>query len=78
MCIPLITLMIVRLANRLKSLTMTQYSSDEDNEGPEAKKTERPPSSHSSEKKSFASAAAFAEVVRSSMKLKEPETPAAK
>lgn len=56
---------------------MTQYSSDEENENPEANKTERPPSSKSSEKKSFAGATAFAEVVRASMKLKEAETPVA-
>jgi hypothetical protein len=70
--------MIVRLANRLKALTMTQYSSDEDEDTPEGHKTERPASFHSSEKKPFTGATAFAEVVRASMKLKELENSAAK
>jgi len=68
----------VRLANRLKALTMTQYSSDEDNETGDTDKTERPPSSHSSEKKPFSGTTAFAEVVRASMKLKETGTPTTK
>lgn len=57
---------IVRLANRLKALSMTTYSSDEDSDGT----TER-----TSPKKSPSTngGSAFAEVVRATLKAKELE-----
>jgi hypothetical protein len=65
---------LVRLANRLKALTMTQYSSDEEEESDSA----RPPSSGEKKATPFSGSAfagsAFAEVVRTKMKLKQ-ETP---
>jgi len=56
---------IVRLANRLKALSMTTYSSDEDSDGT----TER----NTSPKKSPSAngGSAFAEVVRATLKAKE-------
>jgi len=67
----------VRLANRLKALTMTQYSSDEEEE-----EEARPASTTTGEKRTatFGGGKAFAEVVRARMKLKDdlPAGPTAK
>ena len=61
---------IVRLANRLKSLTMSQHSSDEEEESTESP---RPASlgDTPAKKLSTHTGAAFAEVVRATIKAKE-------
>ena len=55
---------IVRLANRLKALSMTQHSSDEESD------TDRSPRFSRSLGKKAPSGAAFAEVVRATIKAK--------
>lgn len=57
--------MLVRLANRLKALTMTQYSSDEEED------SDARPSSSGEKKSATFGGTAFAEVVRARMKLKD-------
>jgi hypothetical protein len=62
----------VRLANRLKALSITAYSSDEDEEDS--------PTAHGSEqgtrKPTSSNGGAFAEVVRAALRAKEEETAA--
>jgi len=60
---------IVRLANRLKALSMTQYSSDEDSDGT----TEKNSSTSPKKSPSTNGGSAFAEVVRATLKAKELE-----
>jgi hypothetical protein len=65
---------LVRLANRLKALTMTQYSSDEDSENGDR---QRPSPALGEKKPASTNGLAFAEVVRASMKAKEEANAAA-
>ena len=60
---------LVRLTNRLKALSMTQYSSDEDSDGT----TERNSSTSPKKSTSANGGSAFAEVVRATLKAKELE-----
>jgi hypothetical protein len=63
----------VRLANRLKALSMTAYSSDEDEEdSPTAHGSE-----HGIKKTTSSNGGAFAEVVRAALRAKEEEAIAA-
>jgi len=63
----------IRLTNRLKALSMTQYSSDEDSDGT----TERNSSTSPKKSTSANGGSAFAEVVRATLKAKELEREAA-
>jgi hypothetical protein len=65
--------LLVRLANRLKALTVTGYSSDED----EDDSSTAHGSEHSPKKTHSTNGMAFAEVVRATMRAKEESAAAA-
>jgi adenylosuccinate lyase len=68
----------VRLANRLKALSTNQYSSDEETEDTNGRRSSLHADMPHKRNPSFNGAAAFAEVVRATMKVNQEAIAAAK